>query len=107
MAVKEENAIKKLREVPGIGSVNPSPSGLLCTHVNHRRDKAEALYDAGCDTIAKLHLKKYKETLTPVSIMGLKYFDYLQRPVPRENVNTIVVRHFFPHALRPKGPRRP
>jgi hypothetical protein len=52
----------------------------------------EALYDAGCDTIAKLNLKKFKDTLSPGAERGLKYIVRLESPVPRENAEAIVVR---------------
>jgi len=61
---------------------------------------AEALYDAGCDTIARLHLKKYKEMLSPGAKRGLKYINHLRSPVPRENAEAIVVCCCFLHSLR-------
>ena len=51
----------------------------------------EALYDAGCDTIAKLSLKKFEDTLSPGAKRGLKYLAHLESPVPRENAEAIVV----------------
>jgi len=60
---------------------------------------AEALYDAGCDTIPKLHFKKYKRMLSPRAKMGLKYINHSRPPVPRENAEAIMVRCYFPHSL--------
>ena len=70
--------------------------------VKFRKKVAEVLYDAGCDTVARLYLKKYKETLSPGARRGLKYFKNLGSPVPRENAEAIVV-CCSPHALEPQA----
>ena len=40
--------------------------------VPSRKKDAEARYDAGCDTIARIHLKEYKERLSPGAKGSLK-----------------------------------
>lgn len=97
--LRKEMAVRTFLTIPGIGSVNPSSRVPSVFIVNRRRMGAEALYDNGCDTVARLHLKKYKETLTPESKKCLKYFEHIQRPLPRENAETLVVRYCLPRVL--------
>ena len=67
-------------------------SDTLCTHVDSRVKLAKTLYDNGCDTIAKLYLKEYQETLSPGTKRSLKYLKHSQCPVPKEYAEQIVVR---------------
>lgn len=89
--------LKELLAVPGIGSVN-SPSSLdpLCIDVEYRVKVAKALYEAGCDTVAKLHLEQYYKMLPPKVKRTFKHFEYLGAPVPRENAERIMVRYCSP-----------
>ncbi|KAF9643593.1 hypothetical protein BDM02DRAFT_3151454 [Thelephora ganbajun] len=79
--LKRSKTIKTLMTIPGLG-----------------KKAAEALYDAGCDSIERIHLKKYKEALSPGARRGLKYIKHLESPVPRENAEAIVefCKHFMP-----------
>jgi hypothetical protein len=85
--------VKTLMTVPGIGSDAPFPPNLpLYADAESRVMLARTLYDAGCDTIEKLDLKRNKQMLTPKARTGLKYLKFMESPIPRENAERFVVR---------------
>ena len=101
--LKRNEAIKKFMTIPGLGSVNPSPSpGPSRINARFRKKSAEALYDAGCETVERLQLKKYKEVLSPGAKRGLKYLKHLESPVPRGNAEAIAVRRCSRFDYKPK-----
>lgn len=69
-----------------------SPNFLLYANAESRTVLSKELYDAGCDSVQKLELKKYKEMLSPTAKIGLKYQKFAESPVPRENAERLVVR---------------
>jgi hypothetical protein len=75
----------------------------MYTDVKFRKKAAGILYDTGCDTIAKLRLKKYNDTLKPGSRRCLKYIEFLGSPVQRESAETIVVCCCSLHAPQPQA----
>lgn len=65
----------------------------LFTDVDSRKGTARDLYDAGCDTIEKLHLEEYYKLLSIRGKKSLKYMKHLRSPAPREHAEAIVVCH--------------
>lgn len=63
----------------------------LRVYMNNRDTIATELYDTGCDTTSRLRLARYHQTLGPGVKRGLKYVKHFQHPLPRQEVETIVV----------------
>jgi DNA polymerase beta len=57
-----------------------------------RRVKALKLIDAGLTNIAELRLPQYKKMLTYAQRVGVQYLDHLEKPVTREEAESVAVR---------------
>jgi hypothetical protein len=86
--------IEEFQKIPGIGYVSLSSVVVRLGHLTQicRERTATNLVNAGAASVSELSLPQYASLLTPAQKVGVRYGDYMKRPIPRAEAEEIAVR---------------